>query len=63
MERCVAKAEVEYAPPVGEDSVETMERLKASYVHLLANDVRARVASDPDMDPARFPGIAAKIIC
>ena len=35
---------------------------QASYLRLVAKDVRARVSKDPDASADRFPGIASKIL-
>lgn len=35
---------------------------QASYLRLVAKDVRARVCKDPDVSTERFPGISTKIL-
>eukprot|EP00903_Cladosiphon_okamuranus_P019603 g18028.t2 len=58
----VSSSGVKEPPSIGDGDYETLDRLKASYLRLVAKDVRARVCKDPDMSTERFPGISAKIL-
>ncbi|CAM9566931.1 unnamed protein product [Pylaiella littoralis] len=58
----VSSSGVEEPPMIGEGDYEALDRLKASYLGLVAKDVRARVSKDPDVSMDRFPGIVWKIL-
>ncbi|CAM9113995.1 unnamed protein product [Laminaria digitata] len=60
--KAVAKSGTKEPPLVGEADNQPLDRLKASYLRLVAKDVRARVSKDPDASANRFPGIASKIL-
>eukprot|EP00752_Nemacystus_decipiens_P017548 g15727.t1 len=45
----VSSSGVKEPPSIGEGDYETLDRLKASYLRLVAKDVRARVCKDPDV--------------
>ncbi|CAM9322408.1 unnamed protein product [Choristocarpus tenellus] len=64
LDKCIATAGVEEISLCeDENDKETVARLRASYLNMVAKDVKSRVANDPDMDPSRFPGIASKVLC
>ncbi|CAM9603359.1 unnamed protein product [Ectocarpus sp. 6 AP-2014] len=58
----VSSSGVKEPPVVGEADFEALDRLKASYLRLVAKDVRARVSKDPDVSADRFPCITSKIL-
>ncbi|CAM9586458.1 unnamed protein product [Scytosiphon promiscuus] len=58
----VSSSGVKEPPLVEEGDYQTLDRLKASYLRLVAKDVRARVSKDTDLSADRFPGIASKIL-
>lgn len=58
----VSMSGVNEPPLVEEEDYKVFDRLKVSYLRLVAKDIRARLKNDPDLDAARFPGISSKIL-
>ncbi|CAM9646000.1 unnamed protein product [Ectocarpus sp. 13 AM-2016] len=58
----VSSSGVKEPPAVREADFEALDRLKASYLRLVAKDVRARLSKDPDVSADRFPCITSKIL-